>query len=216
MTRRRLTAMLLPVLLAGCAAPSPMRTPGSDGLVIAFGDSYTEGHGATLDEAYPALLGEALGRPVLNKGITGETAGEALRRLDRDVIRNNPDLVLVEFGVNEAFRGQSVESCLANLETIVSRIRGETQASVILVGVHFWGFQENFDEGLRQLAQRHDAGLVPDVLHGIVSSRPDSDDGDPTLRADEYHPNARGYAIMAERILPEVQARLAQQNQVNP
>lgn len=178
------------------------------GLIVAFGDSYTEGYGARPDEAFPARLEAALGRPVINKGVSGETAGEALRRLDRDVIRSTPDLVIVQFGVNEAFRGQPVGRSLADIETIVERVRGETNASIVIVGVHFWTFREDFDAGLRTIAQRHDAAVVTDVLDGIVSSRRGSDDGDPALRHDRYHPNARGYAIMAERILPSVQTKL--------
>lgn len=217
MTLPRCVLVALLPLLAGCAlpAPGPAPTPGSTpasapaaGLLVAFGDSYTEGYGATRAEAYPALLEKALGRPVLNKGVTGETAGEALRRLDRDVIRSTPDLVIVEFGVNEAFRGEPVARSLADLETIVSRVRNETNASVVLVGVHFQHFGADFDAGLHEIARRHDAAVVTDALDGIVSSRRDVDDGDPTLRTDQYHPNARGYAIVAERILPAVQSKL--------
>lgn len=209
---RRLLPMLLFPLLAGCAMREPSSSHQSGGqpaLIVAFGDSYTEGYGARLDEAFPARLEAALGRPVVNKGVSGETAGEALRRLDRDVIRSTPDLVIVEFGVNEAFRGYPVSRSLADIETIVERVRRETNASVVIVGVHFWTFGEDFDAGLRAIAERHDAALVTDVLDGIVSSRRDSDDGDPALRHDPYHPNAHGYAIMAERILPAVQLKLA-------
>ena len=34
--------------------------------------------------------------------------------------------------------------------------------------------------------------LIPDLLHGILS--------DPSLKSDEIHPNARGYALIAERV----------------
>lgn len=209
---RRMGPMLAISLFSGCAAVAPDRgedvADGLPGLIVAFGDSYTEGNGAAREDAYPARLAAALGRPVLNKGITGETAGESLRRLDRDVIRNTPDLVIVEFGVNEAYRGIPVERALTDLEAIVTRTQRETNASIVLVGVHFWSYQENFDAGLRELARRHGTGLVTDVLDGIVSSRKGQDDGDPALRSDAFHPNARGYAIMAERIRPAAEAQL--------
>lgn len=215
-------ALLLPLLLAGCvAAPgsgtvtgpttSPTHatapassSPGATGPIVAFGDSYTEGHGARLSEAYPARLSLLIGREVANKGITGETAGEALPRLDRDALRVKPQLVIVEFGVNEAYRGCPVSRSIADIDTMTARIQNETGASVILVGVHFWGFQENFDDGLREIAARRHTGLVLDVLHGIVSSQRDRDDGDASLRSDDFHPNARGYDVMAKRIEPEV------------
>lgn len=204
-----LALLSAPLFLMGCLMPDALTGPSSDASIIAFGDSYTEGHGARSEEAYPARLSRELGREVLNKGVTGETAGEALRRLERDVLRHDPDIVIVQFGVNEAYRGLPVERSLADIETMVSRIREETNASIVLVGVHFWGFQTNFDDGLREIAARHDAGVVTDVLDGIVSSQRDVDDGDPTLRSDRYHPNARGYALVAERILPALQAKIA-------
>lgn len=204
----RAATMALPLVLAGCAA-GPAAPVSGDGLIVAFGDSYTEGFGAPPERAYPATLARSLERPVLNKGVSGETAGEAARRLDRDVIRNNPDVVIVEFGVNEAFRGYPLERALADLDALVARIRADTDAKIVIVGVRFWTFQEDFDAGLRAVAQRHDAGLVLDVLDGIVSSERDRDDGDPKLRSDAYHPNAAGYALMAARIQPAVEAQLA-------
>lgn len=198
--------VLVPALLAGCATESASEP--AAGAVIAFGDSYTEGYGAGPADAYPAHLARAIGLDVVNKGVTGETAGESLRRLERDVLQHDPRLVIVEFGVNEAYRGHRVEDSLANIERIVQRIQNETNASIILVGVHFWHFGESFDEGLRAIAERHETGLVLDVLNGIVSSRRDTDDGDPALRADPFHPNARGYALMAQRIQPAVEAIL--------
>lgn len=210
MSRLRLRTLLLPLLipglLSGCAS-APSRV--EEARVIAFGDSYTEGFGARPDDSYPAELSRLLGVGVANRGVTGETAGEALRRLERDVLRHDPDLVIVEFGVNEAYRGYPVERSLRDLETMVERIGNGTDARIVLVGVRFWSFQEEFDEGLRGIAERHGTGLVLDVLDGIVPSRKGQDDGDPALRHDEYHPNAAGYALMAQRIRPAAEAELA-------
>lgn len=177
------------------------------GAIVAFGDSYTAGVGARPDESFPALLAARLGRPVENEGVPGETAAEALDRLV-DALDPPPELVIVEFGANEAYRGHTVESCLLHLESIV-RACHVIGARVVLVGIHFGHFHETFDEGLRGIAARNPpCGLVLDVLRGIV---PDQRGhvGDRALLSDQHHPNAAGYAIMAERILPEVKRMLA-------
>lgn len=170
--------------------------------LVCFGDSYTEGYGAPRAEAYPSLLLRELKLPVINAGISGQTAGEALKRFDRDVTAHNPRLVIVEFGVNEAFRGYRVEEAVKNLEVMVKKLK-EKKIPVILVGVRFRDFQENFEEGLIRISREYKTGLVLNVLEGVL--------GVPSLQSDAYHPNAKGYRMMFERILPEVKRVLNDQ-----
>lgn len=198
--------LLLGWLLSGCAAPatmpdSPSQGPWPDGPIVAFGDSYTEGRGAPANASFPARMAQALGIVVLNEGITGQTAAEALPRLERDVLAHRPRLAIVEFGVNEAFRGYPVQRCSMALDTMLERL-GTAGVPVVLVGVHFAGFQENFDAELRKLAAKHDAGLVLDALRGVLDDERYTDDGG-------YHPNGAGYAIFEARIRPEVERKLA-------
>lgn len=195
-------ALLTGLLLAGCAEPtmparSALQGPWPDGPIVAFGDSYTEGRGARPNESYPARMTQALGILVLNEGITGQTAAEALPRFNRDVLEHKPRLVVVEFGVNEAFRGHAVSRCIDALDQILTRL-GQANVPVVLVGVHFAGFQENFDVELRRLAAQHGTGLVVDALRGVLDDERYTDDGG-------YHPNGAGYAILESRIRPEVQ-----------
>lgn len=171
--------------------------PWPEGPIVGFGDSYTEGRGARPADSYPARMAKALGIPVLNEGITGQTAAEALPRLKRDTLAHKPRLVLVEFGVNEAFRGQPVQRCIDALDRILTRLV-EAGVPVVLVGVRFGGYQANFDAELRRLAQEHGTGLVLDVLRGVLDDARHTDDGG-------YHPNDKGYAIMERRIRPEVE-----------
>lgn len=198
-------ALLTGLLLAGCTEPTmPARPalegPWPDGPIVAFGDSYTEGRGARASESFPARMTEALGIPVLNEGINGQTAAEALPRLQRDTLAHKPRLVIVEFGVNEAFRGYSVSRCTDALDKMLTEF-GKANVPVVLVGVRFAGFQENFDAELRTLAARHGTGLVVDALRGVLDDERYTDDGG-------YHPNGAGYAIFESRIRPEVERAL--------
>jgi acyl-CoA thioesterase-1 len=166
-------------------------------VIVCFGNSYTEGLGAAPSEAYPAILEKRLQRiNVINAGVSGETAEEGLLRIEGDVLSRNPDLVIVEFGTNEAFRGYPVEEAIGNIERIVQRITSQ-EISVIIVGLRFGHFQENLDQGLKAVAAKYKTGLVLDALQGILDN--------PSLKSDSYHPNSKGYQILADRILPEVE-----------
>jgi lysophospholipase L1-like esterase len=198
----RRTALALLIAAVAAAPAGCLDATIETGVVVAFGDSYTEGTGATRAEAYPALLERHLGRTVINAGVNGETAMEAMARIERDVLRHEPVLVIVEFGVNEAYRGYPVQRAIAGLDDIVATLDAHG-IQAILVGVHFWEYQENFDDGLRGLSREYGAPVVTDVLRGILS--------DPDLRSDAFHPNADGYAVMEGRIRPVVEGMLALQ-----
>ncbi|MFA5204411.1 MAG: GDSL-type esterase/lipase family protein [Lentisphaeria bacterium] len=77
--------------------------------IVGFGDSITEAKTELPDERkrWLNLLGAKLARfrpentyAVINAGIGGNSAREAMARLDRDVLAHHPDIVLLEFGGN--------------------------------------------------------------------------------------------------------------------
>jgi lysophospholipase L1-like esterase len=140
MTRRRHAIRLPTVLaLAGlllvlCGAPVPARAAP---VWVAFGDSLTQ----SMPFPWTELLERATGHPVINAGIAGNTTADALKRLDADVLRHHPDLVLVMFGVNDqeipdgAAPGAYAvppQAFAANLDAIVTRIQA-TGARVVLL-----------------------------------------------------------------------------------
>jgi lysophospholipase L1-like esterase len=55
-----------------------------------------------------------------------------------------------------------------------------------------------------RVAKDEGALLVEGVMKGILR--------DQSLKSDEIHPNARGYALMAERIAPPVMKLIAKAN----
>ena len=71
--------------------------------IVAFGDSITEGKtGVTPDQNWLLLLGKKLGPryELINAGVGGNSAREAMARFEKDVLARNPDAVLLEFGGN--------------------------------------------------------------------------------------------------------------------
>jgi acyl-CoA thioesterase I len=172
-------------------SPEPRNADSRGKTVIAFGDSLTAGYGAPEGEDYPSKLSTLAGTAVLNAGVTGDTTEAALRRIEADVLRREPRLVIVGLGGNDYLRGVGIEQTEANLRTIVRRIH-DAGAMVILLGFRFPGFRVDYEGMYERIAEEEQCLLIPDMLDGILS--------DPSLKSDQIHPNGRGYAVMAERV----------------
>jgi lysophospholipase L1-like esterase len=166
--------------------------------VVAFGDSLTSGYQMNAGESYPEQLSARIGRPILNRGVSGDATAEGLARLERDVLAENPRIVIVALGANDMLRRQPIDDAFANLRAIVDRIHAKG-ALVVLLGVdgRIYG---DWGPRYRALARETGCVYVPDMMDGIF--------GDPRLMYDQIHPNAQGYAKIAERIDSEVGAFL--------
>ena len=163
-------------------------SPGTS--IVAFGDSLTAGYGAGAGEDYPSRLAATLNTPIVNAGVSGDTTETALARID-DVLAKNPRIVIVGLGGNDFLRKVPIESTRQNLESIVRRLQAKG-AMVVLLGFEFPTFGPDYGDLYEEVADEQRCLLVPDLLDGILS--------DPKLKSDEIHPNAAGYALMAERV----------------
>jgi acyl-CoA thioesterase I len=179
--------------------PSPysrvknLASPGS--AIITFGDSLTAGYGAAAGEDYPTGLSQRIGTPVVNAGVSGDTTQTALARIDADVLAASPRIVVVGLGGNDYLGGVALATTEANLRTIIRKIQ-DARAMVVLLGFTFPSLTADYESMYERVAAEEGCLLVPNVMKGILR--------DPALKSDEIHPNARGYALMAERIAPPV------------
>ena len=173
-------------------APDAARPTSGQGIVV-FGDSLVAGRGARAGEDFVSELSRRLGTTIVNAGQSGDTTGAALARLERDVLALNPRIVVVLLGGNDYLRRVPIEQTFSNLDSIVAQIR-ERGAAVVLVGVAVGLMSDPYDEEYEAVAERRSAGLVPDILGGII--------GHSSLMSDSIHPNARGYAMIADRLEP--------------
>ena len=164
--------------------------PSNTGIIICFGDSLTFGTGASKGMDYPSQLAKMIGRPVINKGIPGDTTSRALWRLKRDVLSKNPDIVLITLGGNDLKNGVSKDIAFSNLKQIVQTIQDQG-AKVIIGGLRFPGMDRGFAKGYEDLAKHTGALLIPDIFSGIVDN--------PGLMSDPIHPNNSGYRVIAQR-----------------
>jgi acyl-CoA thioesterase-1 len=175
---------------AGSSRAAP---PTSGTTIIAFGDSLVSGKGASAGRDFVAVLSRRLRTPIINAGRSGDTSGEALDRLDRDVLSRDPRVVIVLLGGNDFLHKVPRETTFAHLATIVERIR-QRGAAVVVVGINPGLWMDPYASEFEDLARRLEAGLVPDILGDIL--------GNGALMSDTIHPNDRGYELMADRIEP--------------
>lgn len=170
----------------------PVRNLDSGGsAIIAFGDSLTAGYGASAGEDYPSRLSALAGVAVVNAGVSGDTTESAMARIESDVLTAGPRIVIVALGGNDFLRGSSLEETEKNLRSIVKQIQA-AGAAVVVLGFEFPSFSADYAAMYERIAREEECLLVEEVLDGILTN--------PSLKSDSIHPNARGYAVMAERI----------------
>ena len=208
MTRRRFAVVLaLAVLWSALGSVTARAQP--DRVIVAFGDSLTAGQGVAPDESYPALLAAKLRTDgysyrVVNAGVSGDTTAGGLRRVDW-ALKSKPDIVLLELGVNDAFRGQDLDRVRANLDAMVARFEAG-DARVLLLGMRLppnygAGYAGRFEKIYAEVAARRKVAFMPFFLDGVGAvARLNQPDG--------IHPTAEGYRIIVERLWPYLEPLL--------
>jgi len=195
-------AALLALLVAWFLWPSAKVTnlESRGTAVIAFGDSLTAGFGAGEGEDYPSKVAAAIGKEVVNAGVSGDTTESALARLESDVLSRSPRVVIVGLGGNDFLRQTPIAETEANLRRVVRTVQAEG-AMVVLLGFEFPSMRDDWADMYERVSKDEGCLLIEDVLDGILR--------DPALRSDPIHPNAAGYAVMAERVSGPVGKLLA-------
>ncbi len=192
------------------AAVDAAPLPEDHTLIVAMGDSLTEGLNLDLEQAYPAQLERLLRARghrvrVTNAGIAGETSRGALARIDW-VLKLKPDIVVLETGGNDGLRGIDPDITAANIDRIVARLRAEG-LTVVLAGMQIvqnmgQPYVDEFRAIYPEIAASHGIPWIPFFLEGVA--------GDPTLnQADGIHPTAAGYRRVAETVANYIEPLLA-------
>jgi len=172
--------------------------------VVAFGDSIVKGYGQP--EGWPRILERDLsarypGVRVINAGVSGDTAADGLRRIERDVLTHHPDLVLIAFGLNDMKNGVSAEAFRRDISSIILDISRQGGLPVVLTttrlqqGVSLLARLNPapYNEILRSLSEERGIPLI-DVEAGFKGLNT------PEFLMDAAHPNQEGYRRLAEII----------------
>jgi acyl-CoA thioesterase I len=164
--------------------------PAATGPWIAFGDSLTEGYGASTGHDYPTLLGQRLGIAIQNHGRSGETSSDALKRVD-EIVALEPRVVLLCFGGNDSLQGEPASRTFGNLAQLIDRFHARG-TFVVLIGIRTASLRDRNEKQFGKLAREKRVLYVPDMLKGLAFR--------PIYMSDAIHPNDAGYARIAERL----------------
>ncbi len=186
---------LLVTVFTGCAKREIKNIDSRGTNIICFGDSLTFGYGAGPGEDYPSALAKLIDTAVINAGIDGDTASEALQRLKPDALDRDPLLVIIEFGGNDFLRKIPKEVTINNIKEMVERVQAKG-AMVALVDISAGMFLKEYRLAFYNLAREKGAIFIPSILSGIITN--------PSMKSDFLHPNGAGYRMIAQRIHREI------------
>lgn len=189
--------------LATCALAKP-----ADFTVLVIGDSLAAGYGLSPRKAFPAQLQGALRQQnisvdVKNAGVSGDTTSGGLARLAWliDGTQPKPDLVILEFGANDALRGIDPSITESNLDSMLGYLTAK-KLKVLFIGMRAppnmgKDYTTQFNAIFPSLAKKYRVPFDPFFLDG-VAARPELN------QKDGMHPNNKGVAVIVERLAPRV------------
>lgn len=209
MTVKARTVLLGILCMIACQFVTISANAGS--TIVALGDSLTAGFGLPPGQGFAEQLQDAMRArghdvSVIDAGVSGDTSTGGLARLDWSVPQD-ADAVIVELGANDALRGLDPAITRKALSDIVKRLKARGQA-VLVAGMKAPPnlgdvYAREFDAIYPEIAAAENVPLYPFFLDGVAA--------DPALNlADGIHPSAAGVARIVEKILPSVEALIAQ------
>lgn len=199
-----------PTQSASAAPDLPMM--GDELRIVALGDSLFTGYGLEPGQSYPARLEAALrargpNARITNAGVSGDTTGGGLGRLDFTLnsLAKPPALVIISLGGNDMLRGLPPEATRKNLDEMLGKLKARGIPVVLLgmlsapnLGADYRG---KFDPIYPALAKKHGATLVPFFLQPLVGRQD-------LIQADRIHPTLPGIDLMVQATVDTVAGAL--------
>ena len=179
-------------LLYACGAKTPtLPRLGTEAVVLAFGDSITFGTGAGESQSYPAVLEGLIGRKVHSAGVPAEVSAAGLARLPSALDFYKPQLLILCSGGNDFLRKLGKQQAAENLRAMVRTARDKGVA-VVLIAVPEPGLFPSPPDFYKNIAAELGVPYEGEALAKILR--------DNELKSDLIHPNAKGYARLAEAV----------------
>ncbi len=191
--RQGIIIMVFLSLLAFLSADTPLRKPM---VIVALGDSVTQGACVEPDESYVSKLQRMLGDgyQVINEGVSGQRSWEALSRLGA-VLAHQPDILIIFYGTNDVKNIRVEDKTWGDLEEALTSLASSAPEAMLVTphrGIekprrHY--FLEDVDYAAELI--REMGYPVADV--NAVCCTPDQ-------MCDYDHPNVEGHEVIAQAI----------------
>jgi lysophospholipase L1-like esterase len=214
---------LIFVFISGCESSEP----NNEDLLhmsfsyLALGDSYTIGQGVAEQQRYPNQLRESLGNvgvaidEMLIIARTGWTTDELSAGIDNTQLDPPYDLVTLLIGVNNQYRGRSLENYREEFAALLNRaigFAGGNPEKVVVLSIPDWGvtpFAQGRDREKIALeidafnAVKQDESQKAGVsyidvteISRLASNRPE------LLATDGLHPSGLMYKLWVDELFP--------------
>ena len=224
---RTMVALVL-MLLTSCNYTSSVVTPQtsqpmSDTPItepinyLALGDSTGVGVGAR-NGGYVARLFKRIvaARPdskLTNLCVSGATTDDVLRDQLEQGLATKPNLITLGIGINDIGHGVSIEDFAKSFETLVSRLKNEAHARIVVSNLpdissaprvpefargQYQQMIAAFNQRLGAIAARYDVTVfdVQKITHEQLPAHPEF------FSTDGFHPSDAGYELWADEMWP--------------
>lgn len=177
--------------------------------LLVVGDSLSAEYGLPRGSGWVALLEQQLSLEkspwrVVNASISGDTTAGGRARLPALLKQQQPSIVIIELGGNDALRGFPLAMTEENMQEMIHACQS-MHAKVLLVGMQVppnYGadYSAEFSKMFTRLSKKHKTAVVPFLLKGIA----DAPNAAEQFQADRIHPNAQAHPRMLANVWAEL------------
>jgi len=184
---------------------------GCNVTIVAFGDSITAGY--CVRRGFPSFWKESLAEKypeavveMIISGTCGDTSMDGLARLDWAVLSYEPDLITINFGINDCALGLDLEEFEMNFVEMVRRIRAGPNSEILLLSSQpletppYDRMVLDYYQAVHRVAKEMDVGFVN--VYGAWMRKVNA--GMPLgsmILSGLDHPNEAGYRVIAEELM---------------
>jgi len=179
--------------------------------IVTYGDSITAGF--AVRRGFPSFWREMLQNKypkakieLVNSGISGDTTLDGLARLDWSVLSYEPDLVTINFGINDCVLSLDLAEFEENFVEMVRRIRSGPASEVLLLSSQpletppYDKWVQDYYQAVERVALETDVGFV-DVFGAWMERVNQGTPLSSLILSGLDHPNEAGYRIIAEELM---------------
>lgn len=220
MKKRSILSLLLAIATVCAMLPlATAATPAADARLLDGATLVALGDSLTAMGDWSQTVAEELNMIGVNSGVGGDTSADALARFERDVVKKDPDFVLIGLGTNDFIReGQgntsprvSVEQFRANMQTMIDGVKAMNAVPILITAPYVrddaYPPVSNYDdvggmnpaldvyiEAVRRLSKENGIGLID--IHKKCDDYPLEE----FLISDGVHLSAVGNRVYADAV----------------
>ena len=209
MLLRRARSFLLALLVVGLAPLGAVSATAAPVLLV-LGDSVSAGYGLAASTGWVTLLSQRLkaegySYDVVNASISGDTTAGGRARLPSYLSKNQPAIVIIELGGNDALRGGNLAATRANLDAMVTAAL-DAKAKVLIVGMQVppnYGpaYAREFNALFADIGKAKRVPVVPAFFAGFG-------DDMAMFQPDRIHPTVEAQVKLLDNVWPTLKPLL--------